>query len=42
MKFNTFFRVAGKVEAEAEKRARLADLAGYDMSGLSVYLLKQL
>jgi len=38
---NSFFKVEAKLNSEADKRAQLAHLSGYDMTGLEVYVLSE-
>lgn len=42
VKFNTFFKVVKKLETEAEKKAELPDLSGFDMADVDAYVLRQL
>ena len=42
LKFNTFFEVMSKLESVEEKEEALPDLAGYNLSNLDVYVLKEL
>jgi len=42
VKYNTFFKVVKKLETEAEKKAELPDLSGYDMADVDAYVLRQL